>query len=71
LREVIQGRRREKRKDSYCCFLDIKKAYDTVFREGLCRRMREVGVVGKMWRVLKNIYVKVESSGECGENGLV
>ena len=24
--------------------------------------MREVGVVGKMWRVLKNIYVKVESS---------
>jgi hypothetical protein len=62
LREVIQGRRREKRKDSYCCFLDIKKAYDTVFREGLWRRMREVGVVGKMWRVLKNIYVKVESS---------
>ena len=61
LKEVIQ-RRRKKRRDTYCCFLDIKKAYDTVFREGLWRRLREVGVVGKMWRALKNIYVKVESS---------
>ena len=61
LREVIQGRRKT-RLDSYCCFLDIKKAYDTVFREGLWRRLREVGVEGRMWRVLKNVYVKVESS---------
>jgi len=61
LKEVIQGRRK-KRRDTYCCFLDIRKAYDTVFREGLWRRLREVGVVGKMWRVLKNVYVKVESS---------
>ena len=61
LREVIQGRRKM-RLDSYCCFLDIKKAYDTVFREGLWRRLREVGVEGRMWRVLKNVYVKVESS---------
>ena len=38
LREVIQGRRKT-RLDSYCCFLDIKKAYDTVFREGLWRRL--------------------------------
>ena len=61
LKEMIQGRRRKKC-DTYCCFLDIKKAYGTVFREGLWRRLREVGVVGKMWRVLKNIYVNVESS---------
>ena len=40
LREVIQGRRK-KRRDTYCCFLDIKKAYDTVFREGLWRRLRK------------------------------
>ena len=58
---MIQGRRKT-RLDSYCCFLDIKKAYDTVFREGLWRRLREVGVEGRMWRVLKNVYVKVESS---------
>ena len=61
LREAVQDRSRRK-KDTYCCFLDIKKAYDTVFREGLWRRLWEVGVKGKMWRVLKNIYSKVESS---------
>ena len=36
-------------------FLDIKKAYDTVFREG---RLWEAGFKGKMWRVLKNIYTQ-------------
>ena len=61
LREAVLDRSRRK-KDTYCCFLDIKKAYDTVFREGLWRRLWEVGVKGKMWRVLKNIYNKVESS---------
>jgi len=61
LREAVQDRTRRK-KGTYCCFLDIKKAYDTVFREGLWRRLWEVGVQGKMWRVLKNIYAKVESS---------
>ena len=67
---MIQGRRKT-RLDSYCCFLDIKKAYDTVFREGLWRRLREVGVEGRMWRVLKNVYVKVESSVVLNEENRV
>src|SRR3984957_4564941 len=33
LKETILGRRREKKR-TFCCFLDIRKAYDTVFREG-------------------------------------
>ena len=40
LKEMIQGRRRVNKR-TVCCFLDIKKAYDTVFREGLWERMRE------------------------------
>ena len=46
----------------------VKKAY-TVFREGLWRRLREAGVKGKMWPVLKNIYAKVESSGVVSTRG--
>ena len=60
MKEVIQG---EERRDEILLLLsrNIKKAYDTVFREGLWRRLREVGVVGKMSGALTNIYVKVES----------
>ena len=40
LKEIIQGRRRAKKRNTICCFLDIPKAYDTVFREGLWDAMK-------------------------------
>ena len=66
MREIIQARRK-KRKRTYCCFLDIRKAYDTVFREGLWKRMIEKGVGGKLWRVVKNLYREVGSCVRLGE----
>ena len=42
LKETIQGRRGAKKK-TFCCFLDIRKAYDTVFLEGLWKRMLDKG----------------------------
>ena len=43
LNEVIQGRLQEGKK-TFCFFLDIKKAYDTVLRDGLWYRMWEMGI---------------------------
>ena len=60
LSEVLRLRRARK-KQTYCAFLDIRKAYDTVHRDGLWKRLIEVGIRGKMWRVLKNLYDIVES----------
>ena len=37
-------------------FLDIKKVYDTVWRDGLWYRMWDMGIQGKLWRVIRNIY---------------
>ena len=54
-------RNRKKTKHTYCCFIDVKKAFDRVFRAGLWKRLAEEGVKGKMWRVLKSIYKTVES----------
>jgi hypothetical protein len=48
-------------KGTFCCFIDVKKAFDRVFRAGLWKRIAEEGVKGKMWRVLKSIYETVES----------
>ena len=53
--EVIQGRLQESKK-TFSFFLDIKKAYDTVWRDRLWYSMREMGIQGKLWRVIRNIY---------------
>ena len=40
--------RKDSHLDTFCAFLDIKKAYDTVFRDGLWKRLLEVGLTGKL-----------------------
>ena len=58
LHEMIMCRRPSK---TYCCFLDIQKAYDRVWREGLWTKLHKYGIRGKLWRIIKNIYARVES----------
>ena len=58
LTEMIRNRSEE----TYVCFIDIQKAYDRVWRDGLWEKLHGYGMQGKMWRVLKNIYDSVESS---------
>ena len=41
---------------SYAFFLDVQKAYDTVWRDGLWLKLWDMGVKGKMWRVVKGMY---------------
>ena len=55
LNEVIQGRLQEGKK-TFLSFLDIKKAHDTVWRDGLWYRVWEMGIQGKLWCVIRNIY---------------
>ena len=50
-----------RKQPTYCCFLDIKKAYDTLFRDGLWKRLLDIGINGKLWRIIRNIYQRVES----------
>ena len=59
LLQVLDNRRRNK---TYCCFIDVRKAYDRVFRAGLWKRLWDVSIRGKMWRVLVGLYDEVKSS---------
>ena len=43
-------------KRTYAFFLDVRKAYDTVWRDGLSVKLWDMGVKGRMWRVIKNMY---------------
>jgi hypothetical protein len=41
--------------DTYLLFVDIEKAYDTVWRAGLLWHLWQKGITGKMFRVLANM----------------
>lgn len=61
----------EERKKIYLGFLDIKKAYPSVWWNGLWWKLKELGVVGKMWKAITSFYEKcicsVRIGGEMGD----
>jgi len=59
LMEMIKNRRPAK---TFCCFIDVQKAYDRVWRDGLWEKLYKYGIRGKLWRVLRSVYDSVESS---------
>ena len=56
LNEIVQGRLRECKHNYVCFLLDVQKAYDIVWCEGLWVKLWEVEVKGRMWRVIKKMY---------------
>ena len=61
LRGVCELRRKEK-KGTYVAFLDVSKAYDTVWREGLWKKMEQYGIEDKFVRICRGLYEGVEAS---------
>ena len=46
----------ERESKVYACFLDISKAFDCVWTDGLFFKMFNFGIQGKSWRLLKKWY---------------
>lgn len=42
----------------YACFVDFKKAFDSIWHDGLLHRLLNYGIGGKMFRLIKNLYSK-------------
>ena len=45
----------------YCAFIDFKKVFDTVWREGLWQRVVKSGIRGKCFRIIYNMYSVAKS----------
>ena len=61
LNKIMQGRMREG-KHTYAFFLDVPKAFYTVWHVGLWFKLWELGVRGRMWRFIKNMYDITQSA---------
>ena len=53
----------EKPNKVFVTFLDVSKAYDTVWTDGLpvFFKLHEMGLTGKIWRLMYRAYIKFES----------
>ena len=50
-----------KKSKMYCCFIDYQKAFDTINRSALWRKVIENGINGKLLRVVYNMYETAKS----------
>ena len=66
MRTLIANARRS-RKKLYCCFVDFKKAFDSVPRDSLWQVLADMGVTGDILECLKSIYDKDEACVLTGE----
>merc|ERR1712105_378085 len=50
------------KKKIYICFVDLKKAFDSIWRNGLMYKILELGIGEKMYNILKNQMRNTNSS---------
>ena len=66
LHEVLL-REREAGRPTYLCFVDFRKAFDTVWHDGLWEQLWRRGVRGKAWRILQTLYSSVHAQVLVGD----
>jgi exonuclease III len=64
--EILKSRQEEKKK-TYVCFIDFRKAFDTVWHDGLWKRLWDSGIRGKAWRIIKNLYKNIQAQVLVGD----
>ena len=45
----------------YCCFVDFRKTFDSVWREGMLLKLRNLGIGGIFYKLVLNMYTETTS----------
>ena len=54
-RTIIEKYKKMKKK-TYCVFVDLKKAFDSIPREALLLKLAKIGLTGKIFNIIHNMY---------------
>ncbi len=53
--------RKSKKQKTFLAFIDISKAFDTVNRDLLFIKLWDIGIQGKIWKMIKALYERVDN----------
>ena len=59
--KIKQNLVQNRRKKLFCAFIDLKRAFDTVWRDGLFYKMKLLDINGKCYNVVRSMYRNVKS----------
>ena len=46
----------------FCCFIDVRKAFDTIWIDGLLYKLyHELGINSKLWLIMKELYTNIHA----------
>ena len=68
LRALIEKYSLHYKQEVYACFIDFKKAFDSVWHEGLFHRILSYGIGGKMYDLIKTLYTRSTCAVKLGKN---
>ena len=67
LHNVIKDYCHDKGKRLYSCFVDFSKAFDCIPRDKLFEKLRSKGITGKVFNLIKNIYMNEKCQVKIGQ----
>ena len=56
LKSIVNKYVEDEKGKIYACFIDFKKAFDTVWHDGLFHKLQQIGINGNFLDTLRNIY---------------
>jgi hypothetical protein len=62
LREIIDYRKSLKKQSTFLCFIDLQSAFSSTWREGMWLCLHEANITGKMFRMIKALYIDCSSA---------
>ena len=57
---TVINKRKQQKQSTYVCFVDAKKAFDTVQRDCLWYKLTSLGITGKILKAVQSLYAEVQ-----------